>query len=165
MVLTRARSVKLLAAGLLGALLALWLPAFAFSQRAVPPFRISAVKAMLYYGQTGSFSADLFGPAAPTLQNVRTGEGQSTATLVVIEITGRPDAYAPTRQVSLTATAGQRALLTKTLAIGRPAEDGKFHAAFWLYDTGCAPVVLKARLLGQTEDSAIQKTINFKCGD
>ena len=123
------------------------------------------MKAMLYYGQTGEFSADLFGLSAPTLQNVRTGEGQSTATLVVIEITGRPDAYVPTRQVSLIATADRRALLTKTLAIGRPGEDGKFHAAFWLYDTGCAPIVLKARLLGQPEDSAIQKTINFKCGD
>jgi len=165
MALTNVRCLRLLSGRLLIAFLAFCLPASAFAQRAVPPFKISAVKAMLYYGQTGEFSADLFGPSPPTLQNVRTGEGQSTATLVVVEITGRPDAYAPTRQVSLTATAARRTLLTKTLAIGRPGEDGKFHAAFWVYDTGCVPVVLKARLLGQTEDSAIQKMINFKCGD
>jgi len=162
---TRARWIKLVAGLLLIGLSAPWVSTSPGAQRPVPPFRITAVKAMLYYGQTGEFSADLFGPTAPTLQNVRTGEGQSTSTLVVVEITGRPDAYAPTRQVSLTATAARRTLLTKTLGIGRPGEDGKFHAAFWVYDTGCVPVVLKARILGQADDSAIQKTINFKCGD
>lgn len=134
-------------------------------QRPVPPFRITAVKAMLFYGQTGTFSPDLFGSSAPTLQNVRTGEGQATATLVLVEITGRPDTYAPTRKIAFTATAGRRALLTKTLDLGRPGEDGKFHTAFWLYDTGCTPVMLKTRIVGQAEDSAVQKTINFKCGD
>jgi hypothetical protein len=165
MSLTRARGINLLTGLLLTGLFASPVSTSMGAQRPVPPFRITAVKAMLYYGQTGEFSADVFGPSPPTLQNVRTGEGQSTATLVVVEITGRPDAYAPTRQVSLTATAARRTLLTKTLAIGRPGEDGKFHAAFWVYDTGCVPVGLKARLLGQTEDSAIQKMINFKCGD
>src|SRR6478735_8928285 len=117
MALKSARWIRLLAGVLPIAILALWVPALTNAQRIVPPFRIAAVKAMLFYGQTGEFSADLFGPSAPTLQNVRTGEGQSTATLVIIEITGRPDAYVPTRQVSLTATAERRALLTKTLAI------------------------------------------------
>jgi hypothetical protein len=134
-------------------------------QRPAPPFRITALKAMLFYGQTGKFSPDLFGSSAPTLQNVRTGEGQATATLVVIEITGRPDTYAPTRKIAFTATAGGRTLLTKTLELGRPGEDGKFHTAFWLYDTGCTPIMLKARIVGQTEESTVQKTINFRCGD
>ena len=96
---------------------------------------------------------------------MRTGVGQATATLVVIEIAGRPDTYAPTRKIAFTATAERHALLIKTLELGRPGEDGKFHAAFWLYDTGCTPVALKARIVGQAEDSAIQKTLNFRCGD
>src|SRR6476619_5313299 len=118
MALLKARWTISMAGVLLVGLCVSWLLASAGAQRSVPPFRITAVKAMLLYGQTGEFSADLFGSSAPTLQNVRTGEGQSTATLVIIEITGRPDAYVPTRQVSLTATARQRALLNKTLAIG-----------------------------------------------
>jgi hypothetical protein len=142
------------------------LPAAAVTQRPTPPpFRIAALKAMLFYGQTGTFSADLFGPSAPTLQNVSTGEGQAIATLVVVEITGRPDTYAPARKVALTAAAGGRALLSRSLGIGRPGDDGKFHAAFWLYDTACAPVVIRARITGQAEDSSVQKTLNFRCGD
>jgi hypothetical protein len=135
------------------------------AQRPVPPFRITALKAMLFYGQTGKFSPDLFGPSAPTLQNVTTGEGQSTATLVVVEVTGEPDRYDPTRKMTLTATAERRVILTRTVQLGRPGDDGKFYAAFWLYDTGCMPVVLNARLLGQTQKSALLKTLNFSCGD
>jgi hypothetical protein len=135
------------------------------AQRPVPPFRITALKAMLFYGQTGTFSADLFGPAAPTLQNVRTGEGQSQATLVVVETAGQPDSYAPARKIGLTATASGRVLLNRTVSLGRPGADGKFHAAFWLYDTGCAAVSLEARLVGQPEKSVLKETIRFKCGD
>ena len=144
----------------------LLVPAAAVTQRpAPPPFGIAALKAMLFYGQTGTFSADLFGPSAPALQNVSTGEGQAIATLVVVEISGRPDTYAPARKVALTAAAGGRALLNRTLAIGRPGDDGKFHAAFWIYDTACAPVMIRARITGQAEDSSVQKTLNFRCGD
>lgn len=162
---TTAHRCRLTAAAALIALLALMPAAAVAGQRPAPPFRITALKAMLFYGQTGTFSPDLFGPATPILQNVPTGAGQATATLVVVEVTGRPDAYAPARKLVFTATAARRPLLTKTLAIGRPSEDGKFYVAFWLYDTGCTPVVLKAQIVGQAQDSALQKTLNFKCGD
>jgi len=136
-----------------------------FAQRRVPPFRLTALKAMLFYGHTGTFSADVFGPSAPTLQNVTTGEHQSTATLVVVEATGRPDSYAPNRKIALSVTARGRVLLNKTVELGRPGDDGKFYAAFWLYDTGCIPVSITARLVGQSDASVIRKTIDFKCGD
>lgn len=136
-----------------------------FAQRSVPAFRIASVKAMLFYGETGTFSTDLFGPSAPSLQNVATGPGQAIATMVVVEIAGPPDAYAPSRKVSFRATAGKRVLENKSLTIGRPGDDGKFQIAFWLYDTGCTPVVLNARITGQSEVSAVEKRLNFKCGD
>lgn len=136
-----------------------------FAQRHVPPFRITALKAMLFYGHTGTFSADVFGPSAPTLQNVATGDGQSTATLVVVETTGQPDGYAPNRKIALAATTRARVLLNKTVDVGRPGENGKFYAAFWVYDTGCMPVSITARLIGQSDASVVKNTINFKCGD
>jgi hypothetical protein len=148
------------------AMAGLLLPLAAAAQRpAPPPFRIAALKAMLFYGQTGTFSADLFGPSAPALQNVGTGEGQAIATLVVVEIAGRSDSYAPARKVALAATAGGRVLLSRSVGIGRPDENGKFHVGFWLYDTACVPVVIRARITGQVEDAIAQKTLNFRCGD
>jgi hypothetical protein len=156
---------QLTAAALSVALFCFLHPSIVAAQRVVPPFRIEALKAMLFYAETGTFSADLFGPSAPKLQNVSTGVGQATATLIVVEIAGAPDRYSPNRKVSLTATAGNRSLLTKTLPLGRPSDDGKFYAAFWLYETGCTPVILKTRIIGQTQDSALQKMLDFKCGD
>ena len=140
-------------------------PAAAAQRPPPPPFQIAALKAMLFYGQTGTFSADLFGPSAPTLQNVGTGVGQAIATLVVVEISGRPDSYAPARKVALAATASGRILLSRSLGIGRPDDNGKFHIGFWLYDTTCGPVVIRARITGQAEDSLMQKTLSFRCGD
>jgi len=140
-------------------------PGAAAQRAALPPFRIAALKAMLFYGETGTFSPDLFGPSAPALQNVGTGEGQANATVVVVEISGRPDTYAPERRVALDATAGGRLLLRRTQGIGRPNDDSKFHVGFWLYDTPCVPLVIRVRITGQTEDSAMQKTLNFRCGD
>ena len=91
---------------------------------------------------------------------------RSTATLVVVEITGQPDSYAPTRKINLRATAEGRVLLSRTVGIGRPGDDGKFYGAFWVYDTGCMPVVLDVRLVGQSpEPTPIRKTLNFKCGE
>lgn len=161
---TTAHRCRLTAAAAFIALLAL-MPAAVAAQRPTAPFRITALKAMLFYGQTGTFSPDLFGPAAPILQNVTTGEGQATATLVVVEVQGRPDAYAPARKLVFTATAARRLLLTKTVAIGRPGADGKFYVALWLYDTGCTPVLLKAQITGQAQAATLQKTLDFKCGD
>src|SRR5262249_960894 len=143
---------RLTAAALSAALFCFMLSSAASGQRVVPSFRIKALKAMLFYAESGTFSADLFGPSAPKLQNVPTGGGQATRTLIVVEMTGPPDSYAPNRRVSLTATAGNRSLLTKALPLGRPGDDGKYYAAFWLYDTGCTPIVLKIRIVGQTQD-------------
>lgn len=159
---TAHRGVAVLLAAIL---LGLFSVALAGVQLPVPAFRITALRAMLFYGQSGAFSPDVFGPSAPTLQNVRTGVGQSSATFIVIEITGRADSYVPTRKIEFTAMAEKRSLLNKTLELGRFGEDGKIHAGFWLYDTGCVPVVLKARIVGQADASLVQKTINFKCGD
>src|SRR5712692_8355481 len=57
------------------------------------PLRVSGIKAMLFFQNTGTFSPDVFSPAFPyALWNVPFGGGMegklSTATLVVVEVTG-----------------------------------------------------------------------------
>src|SRR5437868_2047107 len=137
---------------------------------APPPFKITAIKAMLFFDEKGTFSDDLFTQPNLALWNTIIGEGSagspSNSTLVMVEVSGKynPDEAAPNRKVELTATAARKILL-KRLADIRIGKDGKYYAAFWLYDTGCDKVKLSARLTGQTQPSSMTKTIPFACGE
>jgi hypothetical protein len=54
---------------------------------------------------------------------------------------------------------------TKTSEVGILSEEGKFFVGFWLYDTGGYPIMLSARLIGQSSLASVQQVINFQCGD
>jgi hypothetical protein len=137
---------------------------------APPPFKITVIKAMLFLEGTGTFSEDILTQPNLALWNTIIGEGSagspSNSTLVMVEVSGQydPNAAAPNRKVEFTATAANKILLKK-LADIRIGKDGRYYAAFWLYDTGCDPVKLSARIVGQSQPSAMSKTIPFKCGE
>jgi hypothetical protein len=144
----------------------------AASRRSVtPPYKITSIKAMLFYEQKGTFSRDMLAKPEMTLWNTIIGEGEagspSSSTMVVVEVTGRAkgDAPTPSRKVELTATASGKVLLKRALDIGLLEETGKFYGAFWLYDTGCDSIKLSARIVGQTQPSAMTKLIPFQCGE
>lgn len=137
---------------------------------AQPPFKITAIKAMLFYEEKGTFSDDLLTQPDVALWNTIIGEGSagspSNSTLVMVEVSGKynPDEAAPNRKVEFTATAAKKILLKK-LADIRIGRDGKYYAAFWLYDTGCDHIKLSARIVGQSQPSSMTKTIPFECGE
>ena len=85
--------------------------------------------------------------------------------LVVVEITGEPGAFDPRRKVVFTAKDAHRLNFTKTAEVGILSEEGKFFAGFWLYNTGCYPLTLRARLTGQARTAPVQQVVNFQCGD
>jgi hypothetical protein len=43
--------------------------------------------------------------------------------------------------------------------------NGRGYVAFWLYGTGCEPVRLSARMVGQASPSSRVGTIPFDCGE
>jgi hypothetical protein len=142
------------------------------SRRVVaPPYKITAIKAMLFYEQKGTFSRDILAKPEMSLWNTVIGEGEagspSSSTMVVVEVTGKGGADAPTpaRKVELTATASGKVLLKRAVDISLLEDTGKFYAPFWLYDTGCGRIKLSARIVGQTQPSAMTKTIPFECGE
>lgn len=145
------------------------------AQRQTPAFKITAIRAMLFYDSSGTFSKDILADSNISLWNTIIGEGDSggasSSTLIVVEVTGEPGAYETKRKIEFTATYrlnGQNAretVVKRTAETGIFNNKGKFYAAFWLYETGCAPVKLSARLLGQTQPSLMRKTINFQCGE
>lgn len=135
-----------------------------------PPYKISAIKAMLFYDGKGTFSRDVLAKPDFTFWNTVIGEGDaegaSNSTLVMVEISGNPspNEASPPRKIEFTAVASGKVTLKRASDIGL-FTDGKFYAGFWLYDTGCQPIKISARIIGQTQPSSMSKTIPFKCGE
>lgn len=140
-----------------------------------PPFKITALRAKLFYESSGAFSKDILADPNISLWNTIIGEGDaggaSSSTLIIVEVTGKPGAYESTCKIEFTATYKQNGQNSRETVVRRTTEtgilntNGKFYAAFWLYETGCYPVKLAARLIGQTQPSVIKRTINFQCGE
>jgi hypothetical protein len=149
-------------------------PAASKSQKA-PVFKIAAIKALLFYEDKGTFSKDILADPNFALWNTIIGggsaEGHSTSTLIIVELSGGPESYEPSRQLEFTATyksAGKNArpiIVKRITDTGIFNKQGNWFAAFWLYDTGCEPVKLSARILGQPQPSAMTKRIGFQCGE
>ncbi len=139
------------------------------------PYKITAIKAMLFYDDQGTFSNDILSGSGIDLWNTIIGEGSaggaSTSTLIIVELSGKAEAYEPTRKIEFTATYKSSGQNSRPLVVKRTTEtgiinnQGKFFAAFWLYDTGCIPVKLTARMIGQAQPSTLSKTIKFACGE
>ena len=135
-------------------------------------YRLSRIRAQLFYDDRGTFSRNILSePGSPhfNLFNVIIGggsaEGGSHSTLVVVEVTGEPGAFEVGRSVELTATVGGRVTLRQAVDLGPLSDRGRRFIGFWLYDTGCRPVSLSARVLGQRQPSTIRAEIPFICGE
>lgn len=136
--------------------------------------RLANMQAMLFFENTGKFSPDVFTNQVNLWNTTIEGasrEGASESMLVVVEIRSEGEGWLPrNRKVQLTARYriedgsrhGKPAFFSKTMTINI-GSDGKFFAAFWLYETGCHPVELTARIIGQR--GTLRKKINFGCGE
>lgn len=136
--------------------------------------RLASMRATLFYETSGTFSQDVFtNPVNLWNTPIEGGsrEGASESMLVTIEIKAEGDGWTPmNRKVQLTARyriadasgRGKPAFFNRTMKINIGSED-KFFAGFWLYETGCHPVELTARIVGQKQ--RMRKTINLRCGE
>lgn len=160
--------------------LTLFLSASTLGSNKASPFKIVAVKAMLFYEDKGTFSEDVADDDngqpyyPPKLWNTPIHyENRSSSVLVTVEVAGESEAQ-PERKLELVARyvplgKGTREIVVrKVISISIPTklnEKDSFHAGFWLYDTGCDPVRLRARIIGARETSIVKRVIKFDCGE
>jgi hypothetical protein len=134
-----------------------------------PAFRITAIQAKLFFDHRGTFSEDVLSGENKFLWNVAISGGSmgslSTSTLVLVEVSGKPGDYGPGRKIEFIARGPRSLLLRKITEVGILGDEGKFYAGFWLYDTGCDPIRLSARIVGQSPALTMKKTIDFHCGE
>jgi hypothetical protein len=156
--------------GVLAGLLLLTAPLPAQSSTAPGAFTITAVQAKLYFPRTGTFSDDLLVAKDLELWNTVIGAGwakqPSNATLVLVEVTGKPGAYPRSLSIELVVTGdsdGSTKLRRRVDVSSSPT--GKRQEGFWIYDTGCEPLSLRARLIGQGASPTVKRQIPFRCGE
>jgi hypothetical protein len=130
---------------------------------------ISEVQAKLYYSNRGTFSQNILDNPNITLWNVIIGEGSaggaSENTLVQVVVAGQPGSFAKGLAVQLTAKTPTRTLLDRRSNVGVMNTNGWHYAGFWLYETGCEPVELTVKLIGEGGGQTVTKTIPFECGE
>ena len=141
---------------------------FAQGARVAP--KIAAIRAQLFYEPTGKFSPDILAAKDFALWNTIIGEGSaeapSTSTFVTVEITGR-NLEVGSLKVEITATGekGKR-IQQRLIEVEIYDQRTKFFAPLWLYDTGCTPIKISARLIGKgAPATVVTKTIPFECGE
>jgi hypothetical protein len=129
--------------------------------------RISAIQARLFYENTGTFSENVLTEKGFDLWN--TPFDWTYSTFVVVEIEGVPEYLKTHRRIELTAryipfdSAKRQITLRQAEKIRNGSESGKSYAGFWIKNTGCEPVYLTARVVGQK--SRAKEMINFRCGE
>jgi hypothetical protein len=85
---------------------------------------------------------------------------------VTVQISGKAGSYSSDRQVEVTAYEGEKLILRRVSPLGVIDEKtGKYYVPVWLYGSFCQPVKIKAKLLGQSESSSINRSFNFHCGE
>ncbi len=131
--------------------------------------KITAVRAQLFYDTNGTFSSDVFAKKDFAFWNTIIGEGDaefpSSSTFVTVEVSGTNN-KGDLPRVELTATGNRGKLLIKKMIdvdlLGRT----QFYAPFWLYSTGCEPIILSAKLIGKNVSAKpLVKKIPFACGE
>ncbi len=149
------------------ALCVLWIgSATEILHASTPPYTVKFIRAFLFFNGRGGLSPNIIdNPIYSKPWNVIIGPDASQETLVVVEVSGKPQSYEVTRKVELQVTEGKKMKFRRASEIGVINVDGRYFAPFMLYDTGCAPVRLLARIIGQPQPSRLEKTINFRCGE
>jgi hypothetical protein len=114
---------------------------------------------------------------APELGNVPIGEFASVSTLVVVRVELGAQAPVPEKlQVRLVAVetgsmpfaakggkTRNRTILDRTSKLGPVNEKGAGYVGFWLDNTGCHTITLKAFVVGATDAAPLTAVLPFTC--
>jgi len=128
---------------------------------ATPPYKFTEIKIKPYNQTSNSFLGDIKNDQDNDFWN-----DLDLSLFVTIEISGKPGSYSSSRKVEVIAYEGTRVILKRVVDLGVINEStGKYYVPVWLYSPFCRQVTIKARLLGQRQTSAVQRKVNFACGE
>jgi hypothetical protein len=135
---------------------------------------ISGMRAHLFHNKSGKLSdVDLLGPSEPALWNTIAGPDAAKSTLVVVEVSGPPSGtftgyFGPETKYMVRLVAregGAKVLLDQRQLIPVLSEQGKVSLALLLHQSGCRPIRLTASLVGVRPGKAVERSLDFACGE
>jgi hypothetical protein len=134
-----------------------------------PDLAVTGIQAHLLLTKTGQLSPDVLGTAA-ALNNVVAGENASTSTLVKVKLSlADPKRLPQQATVRLVATErgkrGARVVLDQSSRVGPFSAEGVSYVGFWLANTGCASISLRATVTAAKQSSALSSVIPFTCNE
>ena len=156
---------------------AVWILIFLSASRADQQITLAGFQALLFNSRTGTFSTDILGKNRLELGNVPIGEFASVSTFVTVKVNvGRGAPVPKTLRLRLVATESgsmpfaaaqterrDRVILDQTAVLGPVNADGLTHTGFWLSNTGCHSIALKASLVGIPASRPITEVLPFVC--
>lgn len=139
--------------------------------------KIAGFEAHLFNSKTGLLSANMLAKQAPQFGNVPAGELASVSALIVVKVEfGKESAIPPDARARLIATEGgvmpfaekskkesQRVILDSTVRLGPVNADGSTYVGFWLANTGCKTISIRASLLGMKAKPTLTEILPFTC--
>jgi hypothetical protein len=138
-------------------------------------YMIGAIRAQLWYPNTGRLSKDILADKKFVLWNTIIGEGDaeepSLHTLVTVEIIGRPGEDTAEREVEivceLTKKFGKRSrvLAKRTESPQNLGKTGRWLVPVWIVDHPAVPVKVTATLKGQGKPIRKIAMINYNGGE
>jgi hypothetical protein len=132
--------------------------------------KIGAIRAQLYYEETGKLSKDILSDKDLSLWNTIIGEGgsggASNYTLVTVEVQGK-DVPVGAVKVQVVARDSKRKIIAMNTAdVSIYDAKTSFNAPLFLYNTGCDEIEISASLLGKgIKKNAVKAKIPFACGE
>lgn len=129
--------------------------------------QIAGFQAFLFNSGNGTFSPDVIKNKI-ALGNVVASDYDSVSTFVVVDVdSGSAVPLPDTARLRLVATEaakkGTRVLLDSTQRPKVTGNPGITHIGFWLADTGCAVITLRATLTANGKVTAKTTTLDFHC--
>lgn len=140
--------------------------------------KLAGFQAYLFNSRTGQLSKDVLATGAPELGNVPAGPFGSVSTLVVVRVDFGPKAPLPANALQIRLVAQEtgsirfapasgkirnRILLDKTSTVGPINDTGVGYVGFWLDQTGCRTVSLKAYLVTPRNVAPLTGVLPFTC--
>jgi hypothetical protein len=138
---------------------------------------LAGFQALLFNSKTGTFSKDVLTPGGPRLGNVQSGDTASVSTFIIVRAqVGKRTRALKNLRLRIVATESgsmpfadkgstgrDRTILDQTADFGPAGADGVTYTGFWLSQTGCRTVTLKAWVVGAPEVKPLTSVLPFTC--